>query len=298
MPVQHGVVSATIRDAYPTNQREGIVMRVSAGSNASHLRRLIVSAAAVCALSAATQASSALAATYSVVGTGGTLHVHTSASLAAPKVGDLRDGTSIDIVCQTRGDQVIGSTMWDKIDSPVAGYVADWYTTTPVVNNPSPGLPDCPEAPTDGSTDVKSDDHGSGNSGTVAQPSVADIAESYNGQTNVPRAIARAWSVGPHWSGFCEAFVGLVTRGPRGRGYASAMADYRDHLKRGLIHRGVPPRGAVVYWNPTGSHGAGHIGISLGNGREISTYGFVGQNRPIQIHSYMHFAKYLGWALP
>jgi hypothetical protein len=291
-------VRATIRNAYSTNQREGIIMKVSAGSNATRLRRLIVSAAAVCALSAATQASSALAATYSVVGTQGTLHVRTSPTLAASKVGDLHDGTSIDIVCQTRGDQVMGSTMWDKIDSPVVGYVADWYTNTPVVNNPSPGLPPCPEVPPVDPSDLTPDDHGSDNPGTIVQPSVADVAERYNGQTNVPRAIARAWSVGPHWSGFCEAFVGLVTKGPRGRGYASAMADYRDHLKHGLIHQGVPPRGAVVYWNPTSSRGAGHVGISLGNGREISTYGFVGQNRPIQIHSYTHFPKYLGWARP
>ena len=33
--------------------------------------------------------------------------------------------------------------MWDKINSPVVGYVADWYTTTPVVNNPSSELPEC-----------------------------------------------------------------------------------------------------------------------------------------------------------
>jgi hypothetical protein len=263
------------------------------------MRRLIVSAAAVCALSAATQASGALAATYTVVGTGGTLHVRTSPALAAAKVGDLHDGTLINIVCQTPGDPVMGSALWDKIDSPVVGYVADWYTNTPGVNIPSPGLPACPEPPVVDPGIPTPNEHGSDDPGTiVVQPSVADVAEGYNGQTNVPRAIARAWSVGPHWSGFCEAFVGLVTRGPRGRGYASAMADYRDHLKHGLIHQGVPPRGAVVYWNPTSSHGAGHVGISLGNGREISTYGFVGQNRPIQVHSYLHFPKYLGWARP
>jgi hypothetical protein len=60
----------------------------------------------------------------------------------------LRDGTGIDVVCQTRGDDVMGSTMWDRIEGPVVGYLADYYTTTPVVNNPSPGLPGCPQSTT------------------------------------------------------------------------------------------------------------------------------------------------------
>lgn len=116
----------------------------------SHMKRFLVSVvAAMCALSATVLAGNAQAATYHVVGTGGTLHIRTAPSLGASTVASLRDGTSIDIVCQTRGDAVVGSTMWDKIDQPVAGYVADWYTTTPAVNNPSPGLPGCgSQAPT------------------------------------------------------------------------------------------------------------------------------------------------------
>ncbi len=108
-----------------------------------YLKRLAVAASTTLAVSAGVFAASAQATVYSVVGTGGTLHVRTAASLSAPIVANLTDGTAIDIVCQTRGDQVVGSTMWDKIDSPVVGYVADWYTTTPAVNNPSPGLPGC-----------------------------------------------------------------------------------------------------------------------------------------------------------
>ncbi len=109
--------------------------------------RSLLLAAAASALSAAALAASAQAATYSVVGTGGTLHVRTAPQLAAPIVASLRDGTPMNIVCQTRGDHVAGSTMWDRIDQPVTGYVADWYTTTPVVNNPSPGLPTCGSPP-------------------------------------------------------------------------------------------------------------------------------------------------------
>jgi hypothetical protein len=220
---------------------------------------------------------------------------------------------SIDIVCQTRGDQVVGSTMWDRIDSPISGYVADWYTTTPVVNGPSPGLPDCqqldqqqPSTTTTTTTTTTTPTASNTNTNTTAssnqQPSFADIAQSLNGQTRIPASIARAWHLGASWSGYCEAFVGYVSLRVtgHGRGYGSALQDYYAHARRGLIHHGVPPRGAVVYWNPPASRGAGHIGISLGNGKEISTYGFPGQTYPIQIHPYNYtgFAPYLGWAMP
>jgi hypothetical protein len=85
---------------------------------------------------------------YKVVGTGGTLAVRTAPSLSAPSVANLPDNTPIDIVCQTTGDTVVGSAIWDKIDRPAAGYVADWYTNTPAVGKYSPGLPICASAPT------------------------------------------------------------------------------------------------------------------------------------------------------
>jgi hypothetical protein len=92
-------------------------------------------------------ATRAQAAVFQVVGTGGTLHIRTAPTLGAPIIGSLPDGTAVNIVCQTRGDQVGGSTMWDAIDQPTNGYIADWYTTTPNVNAPSPGLPSCPQPP-------------------------------------------------------------------------------------------------------------------------------------------------------
>jgi hypothetical protein len=118
-------------------------MQDSYTSGATRVRRLVVAAAAAFALATAMSPASAQAATYNVTGTGGALFVRSAPALGAPTSGHLPDGTSIDIICQTRGDQVVGSTMWDEIDQPVAGFVADWYTTTPNVNNPSPGLPSC-----------------------------------------------------------------------------------------------------------------------------------------------------------
>ncbi len=92
------------------------------------------------------------------------------------------------------------------------------------------------------------------------------------------------------------AFVALVAYGGHGR-YGTALADYNAHKVRGQVHYGVPPRGAVVYWNPS-NNSVGHVGISLGNGLEISTYGFAPQDLPIQIHKYNYFHNYLGWAMP
>jgi cell wall-associated NlpC family hydrolase len=127
---------------------------------------------------------------------------------------------------------------------------------------------------------------------------VAAAAEQFNGQREIPRRFASSYRIGPHWSGYCESFVALVAYGGRGL-FRSAYADYLSRKRAGLVHQGVPPRGAIVYWNPS-YNSVGHVGISLGGGREISTYGFAGQDSPIQVHvmSRYYFRNYLGWAMP
>src|SRR5262245_60954152 len=230
-------------------------------STQSKARRLLLAAAVTCALPGALELSSAqAAATYSVAGTGGTLRVHTDHTLGSDVVANLRDGTPIEIVCQTRGDQVVGSTMWDRIDQPVRGYVADWYTSTPVVNNPSPGLPSCADLDKRVGQDTPTPTPTPTITPTptpAPAPDLAARAMAYNGQVRVPAAVPRSWRVGPNWSGFCEAFVGWVTAGAKGRPYRSAWQDYLAHKSR--LQHGVPPRNAIVYWNPPGSDGYGHI---------------------------------------
>lgn len=116
----------------------------TAGTGVSHLKRIVVATALLVALSSAVLVAGAQAKVYQVIGTGGTLHVRTAPSLGAGTVGEMHDGTPIDIVCQTTGDRVVGSNIWDKIDSPYVGYVADWYTTTPEVGKySSKDLPVC-----------------------------------------------------------------------------------------------------------------------------------------------------------
>lgn len=58
-----------------------------------------------------------------------------------PAPSSLAGNTPIDIVCQTVGTNVNGSTIWDQLTN--GAYLSDWYTTTPVVGDYSPGIPRC-----------------------------------------------------------------------------------------------------------------------------------------------------------
>lgn len=51
-------------------------------------------------------------------------------------------GTQVHIVCQTTGETINGSNIWDKIDSPAVGYVADYFVNTGTTGFKS-GIPRC-----------------------------------------------------------------------------------------------------------------------------------------------------------
>jgi cell wall-associated NlpC family hydrolase len=57
-------------------------------------------------------------------------------------------------------------------------------------------------------------------------------------------------------------------------------------------HKGVPPRGAYVfYWHPP----CGHVGLSLGDGRIVHAFGSQG----VIVSNYLRIhMTYIGWALP
>lgn len=113
----------------------------------TYMKRLVFATGAALAILAGVFAASSQA--YRTEGTSA-LEVYTEPHLSAPGIATLRDYTTITIVCQTRGDNVVPgrpSTMWDKISSPYSGFVSDWYTSTPVTDNPSPGLPACNTPP-------------------------------------------------------------------------------------------------------------------------------------------------------
>lgn len=59
-------------------------------------------------------------------------------------LGALPYGTRLSIVCQGYGSNVVRSAIWDQISSPWgAGWVSDWYVSTPGVGVFTPGLSQC-----------------------------------------------------------------------------------------------------------------------------------------------------------
>jgi hypothetical protein len=131
---------------------------------------------------------------------------------------------------------------------------------------------------------------GGGTGTTSAGEQAAATAESMLGQRTTSNG-----NTDGYWSGYCEVFV-EVAYGGRFR-YGSAIADYQGRLAQGLIHSGVPPRGALVFYG--GGGGDGHVAISIGGGKVVSTYGYVGDTFPIAEYAYSYFTNpYYGWALP
>jgi hypothetical protein len=68
-------------------------------------------------------------------------------------VGSLANGAPVSIACQTRGDSVNGSSIWDGLSG--GGYVSDYYVNTPNVGAFSPGFAQC-AAPTPPTTTTTS----------------------------------------------------------------------------------------------------------------------------------------------
>jgi len=78
---------------------------------------------------------------YYVVAPGGTLNERSAPATSATLDGTLPNGTAINIVCQTTGSTVSGSSIWDKLANGY--YVSDYYTSTPNVGTWSPPIPQC-----------------------------------------------------------------------------------------------------------------------------------------------------------
>lgn len=70
-------------------------------------------------------------------------------------------------------------------------------------------------------------------------------------------------------------------------GFPTAMANWRDAVRKGMAHRGdrTPPAGTLVFWGGVG--GKGHVGISVGDGRFRDYRG---------VHAISSMNHYLGWA--
>lgn len=93
------------------------------------------------------------------------------------------------------------------------------------------------------------------------------------------------------WSGWCELFT-EIAYGTRGK-YLRAIDDYNAQKSAGRIHTDTnPPAGALVFYNLSAY---GHVGISIGSGRVISTQG-MDTPLPVREHGVTELTSYLGWA--
>ncbi len=94
-------------------------------------------------------------------------------------------------------------------------------------------------------------------------------------------------------SGFCLRFVDLAFG--RGSGPASAHQVWTESDPSLHHTAGTPPRGSVVVWSSAIGGGHGHIAVSLGDGRMVST-----TSSQVSILSIAGFADsaYLGWMPP
>lgn len=82
---------------------------------------------------------------YRVTGTGGLgLKVRSDPYDATSEpITVLADGTAFSATCAVRGRDVFGNNVWHRINSPVQGWIADFYTTTPGFNQYIPGEAEC-----------------------------------------------------------------------------------------------------------------------------------------------------------
>lgn len=216
---------------------------------------------------------------YNVTGTGGVgLKARTGPNTSAGVVRVLPEGAAIDIACQTQGENVRGSTIWDKLSDGT--YVSDFYTTTPVYAAYSPGIPVCgstpPPPPTQPPTTPK-----------TREAKAVSWAKSQAGATK--------------YIGYCDRFVAEAYGKPHS-GYWTAAFHLAAMAKRNEMHYRDynPPAGALVFFFPGPKNAwGGHVMISTGDGKAISSEHWVSGRRlgvgSVSIRT-TTFGTYAGWS--
>jgi uncharacterized protein YraI len=69
------------------------------------------------------------------------LYVRSGPTTTARATGTLDPGAAVAVVCQTRGQRIGTSVVWDRLSS--GGWVTDYYVSTPSSTGYSAGLPRC-----------------------------------------------------------------------------------------------------------------------------------------------------------
>ena len=124
------------------------------------------------------------------------------------------------------------------------------------------------------------------------QASASDTATFISGTNN-------EWKPGPNgeWAGDCPKLpaIGWLAAGvtiPR----KNAIKNYATWKGQGKIQSGVPPRGAVVFYDI--AKPLGHTAISLGNGYIVTTQGLDWSNKANTVMLYTGYSNYLGYVMP
>ncbi len=134
-----------------------------------------------------------------------------------------------------------------------------------------------------------------GDMGSVGTQVDAMLPDGYSNPRSAEQAVAWALSqVGVvRDAGFCLRFVDLAYG--RSSGPGSAYLVWTGSPAALHHTSGMPPRGALVVWSSAIGRGHGHIAISLGDGRMVSTTSAAVSILPIQGFS---DSAYYGWMPP
>lgn len=157
------------------------------------------------------------------------------------------------------GFAVNGKTVWNRISSPVKGWVYDGLTNTPGRGFYTASIPRCPEQ-------------------KAMDWALAQVGKTKQGN-------------GTWWALWCEKFAGQAY-GRNPSGYSSAIAHYQSLKKRKLIKSNDEPKpGALVFYS---SPYGGHVAVSVG-GKDIVTTPLK-PGKPVYKAKLSEFSGYLGWS--
>lgn len=194
---------------------------------------------------------------------GSPLNVRTGPSSGWDAWRTVADGASVTILCQELGSQETGtygtSKLWDMLAN--GGFVSDTYVFT-------------------------------GSDGRVADDCNYAAAPPHSNPRGANGAIN--WAFGQLGStafeGLCLNFVARAYGySHAGWGTAEIGGDYIAN--HGLMKSGVPPRGALVWYH--NSSGTGHVALSLGEGKVIST----SVSGDVGVADYTFHGELRGWSV-